>query len=492
MKRKTNTTILALLAAVCLPPGAFGQAVTNSASALINKLVEKGILTEQEAKDLVAETNITNAPSASKWKLSNTFKNIELFGDMRFRFEYRDALNAPNSGSRQEDYYRERFRYALRAGIRGDLFDDFYYGLRLETSSNPRSPWVTFADDSNPTPGAKNSDGINIGQVYLGWRPTDWYEMTVGKMPMPLYITPMVWDSDINPEGAVEKFKLSLSDRVDLFANFGQFIYQDTNPDYAIPSSDTFMLAWQMGANMKLAKDISFKVAPVVYNYTGVGAHNNSSSLLSAPYTGEGFRGLNYGPSGGFLSSPFTTNTANALRFNQNGINDLLILEVPAELNWKVGKYGARVFGDFAYNFLGDDRARAAATAAGPSLLPHAYTGENKAFQAGVGFGNLGLVYGQTSKKHTWEVRTYYQHVEQYALDVNLLDSDFFEGRANLEGIYSAVAYSITDGIIATIRYGYASRINPELGTGGNNLDIPVLNPIRNYHLLQLDLTWRF
>ena len=82
--------------------------------------------------------------------------------------------------------------------------------------------------------------------------------------------------------------------------------------------------------------------------------------------------------------------------------------------------------------------------------------------------------------------------MEQYAADVNLLDSDFFEGRANLQGVYAAFAYSITDAIIGTVRYGYAQSINSRLGTGGSNLDLPVLNPINNYNLVQLDLTWRF
>ncbi|HWI57358.1 MAG TPA: putative porin [Bacillota bacterium] len=462
------TCKLALITALASVAWA-AQAQTSSADALINKLVEKGILTEKEAKDLAAETIQTNQVSASKWKINDAIKQIGIYGDVRFRYEYRSADNAPGSGSSKDDYYRERFRYAVRVGIRGDLFDDFYYGLRVETSTNPRSPWVTFGDDSNPTPFAKNSDGINIGQVYLGWRPADWYEMTLGKMPMPLYVTSMIWDADLNPEGAVEKFKHSFGD-VDVFANFGQFLYQDSNPDHGIPSSDTFMLAWQVGANVKLPKDTAFKIAPVLYNYTGVG----SSAGLNQTFSGQGFRGLN-------------TNTAAA--FNQSGINDLLVFETPAEFNFKVGQYGARLFGDFAYNINGADRARAAARVAS---LPQAYTDENKAYQVGFGFGNLGLVYGQTSKKNTWEARTYWQHVEQYAADVNLLDSDFFEGRANLEGIYAAIAYSISDSVIGTVRYGYAHRINGNLGTGGNNLDLPVLNPINNYHLVQLDLTWRF
>jgi len=455
--------------------------VTNAQTSdpALNALVKKGFLTEQEAKDALADaqTNLVSGseeklPSASKWKISDAIKSIGLYGDLRFRYEYRGADNAPGSGASGDTYYRERFRYAVRVGLRGDLFDDFYYGLRVETSSNPRSPWVTFGDDTNPTPSDKTKDTIGIGQAYLGWRASDWLELTVGKMPMPLYVTPMIWDSDINPEGAAEKFKYSVGD-VDLFATFGQFMYQDSNPDNSIPSADTFLLAWQLGTTVKLAKDTTFKIAPVLYNYTGHGQNNG----LNQPFSGQGQNGLN----------------PNTPGYNQNGINDLLVLETPAEFNFKLGEHKARVFGDFAYNFSGDSRAQAAVGATAPDgNLPFAITGQNKAYQVGVGYGNLGLVYGQTAKKNTWEARVYWQHVEQYAADVNLLDSDFFEGRANLQGVYAAFAYSITDAIIGTVRYGYAQSINSRLGTGGNNLDLPVLNPINNYNLVQLDLTWRF
>ena len=467
-----KTWVIETLAIGALVAGALpAEAQSVSADALINKLVQKGILTEKEAQDLVAEAAATNRP-ASKWKISNAIKDVQLFGDVRFRYEYRGAENAPYSGSSENRYDRERFRYAVRVGIRGDLFDQFYYGLRLDTASNPRSPWITFGDDSNPTPSAKTSDGINIGQVYLGWRPTDWYEMTVGKMPMPLYTTPMVWDSDINPEGAVEKFKLSTGN-IDWFANLGQFMYQDTNPDHNLPSSDTFLLTWQVGASVKLANEVSLKAGPTIYNYIGSG----QTAGLNQPFSGEGLNGLNFNTNG----------------LNQNGINDLLVLELPVQLDFKIGSCPARVFGDFAYNIYGADRARAAVAATIPAARPpRVFSDETLAYQIGVAFGNLGLVYNQTSKKKTWEARAYWQHVEQYALDVNLLDSDFLEGRGNLEGIYSAFAYSLTDNIIGTVRYGYARRINQSLGTGGANPDLPNLNPINNYHILQLDLGMRF
>ncbi len=477
----------------------------STSDVLINKLEQKGILSADEAREMKVETaeedtNLINQLPASKWKLSDSIKSIGLYGDLRLRYEYRGVDNPSQAtGAEGDTYYRERFRYALRFGLRGDLYDDFSYGIRLETSSNPRSPWVTFADDTGKssttplsgTPSDKTSDELNIGQVYLGWHPTDWFEMTGGKMPMPLYTTPMVWDSDINPEGAFEKFKFTTGN-VDWFADFGQFDYMDPNPAYSFPSSDTFLLAWQVGANVRIARDVAFKVAPMLYTYTGrgnaptAGATPNPMSPYE-PFVGQGTAtGVNSG-------------------YNQAGINDLEILEIPWELDFKFDRsqLQGRLFGDVAYNLKGDDRARAAYAAGGPAAFPGvsaAATDQNLAYQVGLGFGNAGpvygptqgLVYGSTSKRGTWETRFYWQHIEQYSLDVNLIDSDFFEGRANLQGFYSAFAYSITDAIIGTIRYGYASQIKNQLGTGGNNLDLPGINPIKNYNLVQLDLTWRF
>ncbi|HEX7652497.1 MAG TPA: putative porin, partial [Verrucomicrobiae bacterium] len=371
----------------------------------------------------------------------------------------------------------------------------FSYGIRFETANNPRSPWDTFGNNTTggaATPSDKNSSGIYLGQAYLNWHPVDWYEMTVGRMPMPLYVTPLVWDSDINPEGAFEKFKYTTGN-FDWFADFGQFDYQNPSATTDELSGDTFLLAWQAGGVLHLNRNASFKVAPVVYTYTGSG----TASGINNPYVGQGSAGANIGVPGG----------SNVTGYNEEGINNLLVLEIPAEFDYKftngiTGALQARFFGDFAWNLQGNDRARAA-YGANPSAFPgmgHPVYGQDHAYQIGFGIGSAGpvygptqgLVYGSTSKRNTWEARCYWQRVEQYALDVNLMDSDFMEGRANLQGLYAAFAYSFTDAIIGTFRYGYANQINSRLGTGGNNLDLPGLNPIKYYNLVQCDLTWRF
>src|SRR5262249_718084 len=77
--------------------------------------------------------------------------------------------------------------------------------------------------------------------------------------------------------------------KLDLFANFGQFVYDDSNPEnplgsravnsatvggptgqkgQLIPNTDAFLLAWQVGARFNFPKSFYFQFAPTLYNYT--------------------------------------------------------------------------------------------------------------------------------------------------------------------------------------------------------------------------------
>ncbi len=519
----------------------------NTTDPLLDLFIKKGFVTQKEAEQVEAEaqslrTNETQMPSMppSRWEITKAIKKVELFGDVRLRYEDRSATDPAGN---QIDL--QRWRYAVRVGLRGDLFDHFYYGFRLDTSGNPRSSFVTLGTSasSGPYQGpfGKSNAGVNIGQVYLGWRPWDWLDLTVGKMPNPLYTTPMVWNGNISPEGFAERLKYSVG-AVDFFATFGQFLYADFNPEFAsanlglgvqpgAPASaagggqqtdNIFMFAWQSGFNYHITTNVSAKVAATLYNYTGLKASNGTtaeSPYFGDPYVGEGayyyyanggqyapgFSGYSPGttlklPNGGYGSLSFP--------FNQVGLNHLLVLEVPFELDFKISKLEAQIFGDFAYNLQGSQRAKDAANAyaqiINANLPPQgnavahsipAQTSDVKAYQIGVDLaseGGRGLVNGTASRRHAWEIRTYWQHVEQYALDPNLLDTDFFEGSENLEGIYVAAGYSFTDNLIATFRYGRAWRINDLLGTGGSGQDIPQINPINNYDIYQVDLTLRF
>ncbi len=282
----------------------------QDAGALLDLLVKKHLITDQEAEEVRADlTKEAAATSAGKWKLSTPITELELYGDARVRYEIRNGeTGSPNLvDPRRDTLQRNRARYRLRIGLRGQLTDDWFFGVRLETSTSPRSTNVTFGDDSGPF--GKSSDGMNVGQAYLGYTGFKDLKLTAGKVANPFVTTSMVWDGDINPEGMTEQYKhtfnislgggvasTSKDDKgvvtaveseprkmtIDLFANFGQFVYDDVNPDNPIghnglAHTDAFLLGWQVGAKINFTKDMYFQLAPTFYNYTGHGDSFNGA-----------------------------------------------------------------------------------------------------------------------------------------------------------------------------------------------------------------------
>jgi hypothetical protein len=476
--RQVSNRLAAVIGAGIIGFGAngFGQEVsTNEPAAnlstpdpVLSLLVEKGMITEQEAAKAQAQAEAmrTNEiselrDSQSQWKISKAVKNMELFGDVRLRYEGRKAAD-PNGGTIDLN----RLRFAIRIGLRGELFDDFYYGVRVETAANPRSPWVTFGSSSSSGsvsspyqgPFGKSNSSVGIGQAYLGWRPEPWFDVTLGQMPNPLFTTPMVWDSDLNPMGAAEHFKYNVGD-TEFFANFGQFLYADTNPTQTAPGyfnpltttsgSLPFLLAWQGGFDYHFTKKVDLKIGATLYNYT---AYHHDPPLTQTPlaystspgfnanYVGQGgIYGANNSSGGTYNYDNNPTSSSATAPFggfysDETGINDLLVVEIPFELNIKTDKLDYRVFGDYAQNLEGDQRAQAAYLDSNSQYFPQNQLGlipisspqthDDKAYQIGFAVANkdaLGMVYGTNSRKNGWEFRTYWQHVEQYSLDPNLM-----------------------------------------------------------------------
>ena len=117
----------------------------------MDTLIKKGILTEDEAKQIEAETaaeqtNTMSSMPISKWKMSDSIKSMQLFGDLRFRYEYRGVDNAPVQ--RRTLIIASGFVMLCVLAFAVIFLDDFSYGIRLETSNNPRSPWDTFGNNT--------------------------------------------------------------------------------------------------------------------------------------------------------------------------------------------------------------------------------------------------------------------------------------------------------------------------------------------------------
>src|SRR5262249_43452191 len=348
-----------------------------------------------DGKHYVEKSVPLEKSAADKWKLSTSITELELYGDVRLRYNYvggetksSGAVAPPGANVAGTNDWLERYRerYRIRLGLRGTLLDDWFFGARLETNANGRSTNVTMGDDtSTSSPGgggpfAKGSDTLYVGQAYAGYKGFPGFTFTGGRMPNPLVTTLMVWDPDINPEGLAEQWKHTFVFRaeppppqsyskdgkavvaskppepflkLDVFANFGQFVYDDQNPENQLgsvptttanggvqnfPTTYAFLLAWQVGARLNFPHNFYYQLAPTMYNYTGNG------DTFNIHYVG---------------GDPHLTN-ANSLATNQTGINSLLVFDMPVEFGWKAWGIPMRIFGDFATNLEGSERADAA------------------------------------------------------------------------------------------------------------------------------------
>ncbi len=92
--------------------------------------MKKRIITDQEAEEVRGElVKDVASTSAGKLKLSAPITEVELYGDMRVRYEARQGeTGEPNTLDRRNDTLRRsRERYRFRLGLRGTLADDWFF-----------------------------------------------------------------------------------------------------------------------------------------------------------------------------------------------------------------------------------------------------------------------------------------------------------------------------------------------------------------------------
>ena len=457
MNQRYQRTMTVIAAALLTGSAAFGQ----SGDAILDLLTKKGVITQREANDAREQLDKQNAETVeayNKVKVSSWVNSLQFYGDGRLRYEWRQGTgNAAGVGA-QDNADLDRFRYRLRVGLKGDFLENFSYGLRLETATKGNSANVTMGGNAlSGGPWAKSgNNAVEVGQFWAQYKASDWLTLVGGKMENPFITSPMIWDGDLSPEGFAQKVKFS-TDLVDYFLTLGEFTYLNTangNNTFRTVASgnDTWLMGAQAGGKVKFTKDMSLTVAPTLYVYV------NPLNLGATPAAGR----FNPTLAGGNIS----------------GVNNLTVLDIPAEFAIPVPviHQPGKLFGEFAVNTTANDRAARTTTWGG-------YGDQNIAYQ-------LGASIGASKKKHDWLVKAYWQHTELFALDPNLVDSDLFDGRLNMEGAVANAQYLFTDYLSLGVTYANAHAINANLpvltGTGD------MKGNLRNYNLFQADLVWKF
>ncbi|MES2181984.1 MAG: putative porin [Pseudomonadota bacterium] len=474
MNYKLHSLVAATLAGSVLM--GFGvNAMADSTFDLVQALVQKGVLTEEEALPLMKgrENDINLADKkvkkATKLSISDAVDSATLYGDIRVRYEDRSGSGYSTFSPAVVDAQRDRARYKLTLGVKTES-GDFYTDLALAMGANGRSDNATFGKPAQAN--IDDKEGLFVKRAMIGWKATDWLTLEAGRMNNPLYTTPMVWDADLNFEGLAEMVKYKVGD-ADLFFTAAQAQYQGDRKSYnGVPlvannnTVTTELFAFQGGGKYAFNENASAKAALTYTNYN----HNTGKAAFQP--------GLN-------------NTTGAALTSVGYGVNDLDTIEIPAEFNYMVASnIGMRLFGDYVNNLSGSDRANAACAA---SAALCGKGDDHTAWMLGLAIGSakdLKAFEGNKMAKGDWSARIWYQDVGAYAVDPNAVDSDYMDSRVNMKGTVFKAQYNIQDNVFANLAYGHATRKNGNLGTGGAAQDL-ALN-LNNFDLLQLDLTYKF
>lgn len=464
MTLKLRSIAAATTAALMLGFGA--NAFADSTYDLVQALVDKGILTEEEALPLLKgrEADIKTADEkvkkSTRLGISDVIDNATLYGDIRVRGEYRDGKDQQSPAVKDE---RTRGRYKLTFGIKTKA-DDFYSDLAFAMGPGGRSDNATFGGSN----GANNKETLYVKRAMVGWNVADWLAIEAGRVANPLYTTPMVWDGDLTFEGLVEKVNYSMGD-IDFFGNFVQSQYQGDRKNYSNSGGSRTtneILAFQGGAKFKISDTVSAKAA-----------------LTYTTFTNGNGNGSNFAPNAGNSATIFTG--------SGTSVNDIKTLELPAEIDFKTGgDISYKVFGDYVYNIDGSDR-KDAACVVNPAIC-NAGT-DDDAWLLGVGIDSKKA---KKAQKGDWNAKLWYQDVGVYALDPNAVDSDFFDSRVNMKGVVFKAEYALKDNVFVNFAAGHGERKNNDISAAGSTGDIAASSgaPINidKFNLYQLDMTYKF
>ena len=480
----------------------------QSDGALLDALVKKGVLSDQEAEDVRAdEAKDYGQTSASKLSISDHITNLKLYGDARYRFEYLDekpqnSTIAAGLGAGNHANTTDRYRYRVRVGADYTFTDKFKAGVELESSSAN--------DSSNQSIGAGyNKFSINVGLLYLQWNPTDWLTLTGGKQRNPLYTTDLVWDPDINPEGGSEQASwtfpidfgsdapVSNDPKVIVAPSAGpsdysltigvtalQGIYADNSENAVTPpagtgvadKTDVWQFVEQVPIQFNWNKDTYIKVAPGFDSYTG-GGNSGISGSIGGPISPAG--GAAFGGGG-------------ALAFvGPHAADHLQIFTAPGEVDWKSWDIPFKAYWDFAWNtegkarvqdvYLGNHGGNSVPGAATPVLTAGNILAQrqNQALGDDVAWV-AGLQVGQNKKKGDWSIKGDFRQVGLGAIDPNLNDSDWGDSFLNQQGVKISSTYNFTDFLTGTFTYINTWDVKNGLFDGTNGQSIAGLPIVSN------------
>ena len=409
-------------------------------------------------------------------KTASWADRVEPFADIRVRYEVDTYpigndntgsfpnFNVINSGEPFDvsgtefspqynvDQERQRARLRFRLGAEMDLDDAFSLGFRVGTGqdNSPVSSNQTLGRAGNGQGGNFSKYQLWLDRAFIAWEPNEQFKFTVGRFDNPFFSTTTMWSEDIGFDGLALQLHQKGRDGFRPYVTAGVFPVFNTDLNFAtnqpakFESIDKWLYGAQLGADVKLTKELNAKLGVAYYHF------QNIEGQLSDPYTpltkadagntdgtrpafaqkGNTYRPLrdivpsvinNFGTSQQYqyfgLATPFEVLTATG-RINYDGWEPLRVALV----------------GDYAKNlaFEGDAINAVATNNRGPNGADGAlgvFEGSDTAWYVSLMVGDAAL-----DKRGRWNAFSGYRYVGSDAVVDGFNDQDFGGGGTNVKG----------------------------------------------------------
>ena len=444
--KKFRFTALAAGAAAAALCGVDAQA--QSSDALLDKLVDKGILSVKEANELREEMDAGFRKSYQvKSGMPEWVTALKINGDFRGRYEMFESNN--------DDFVdRSRYRYRLRLGMVATFNDNFEAGLRLTSSEqaggfggDPISGNTTMQDN-----GSKKF--IFLDLAYGKWNFLNSKELasaiTIGKMENPFVFSDAVFDADYTPEGAGYNFTYRPNDVHALKLNAGAFVLDEIGGTHLDPWLYGGQVRWDAAWSKAIATTVGAGMLNIVESQS---LTTNAIPAVNRGNTRDGVAG----------APP-------SVHFNPVIVDAAFTFTLEEGPFLYSSPFPIRLAGEYMNNIAADDRE----------------TG----WQAGITFGKAG-------KKGLWEVSYRYKHLEGDSWFEEFVDSDFgayyggtwpnsgagagYGAGTNVRGHIGKFSYSPFDALTLSATY-FRTWLIDEFPAGENT----------SMHRLQVDALLKF
>lgn len=387
------------LFALLLTPKVYAGEIT----VLMDKLVQKGVLTPLEAQIIADETTaqVSKEIAAGKaYSVPAWVQKIKFKGDLRVRYQHENKYNSAG-----EEYTRDRGRYRFRLGATAKVSSGVQVGFGLATGGNDQRSTNETMDNTFSTA------DIRIDYAYFKWKlfGGDLYGGKFKRKPILWQATDLMWDGDVNPEGFAYSINKGIGSKLNFFANTGAFLLDEEKKNSADDTeNDPIMTFVQPGIKLKLTDKVSLKAALALYRMDGVKGN------LFHDDDGE--------------SAETNTLEDGGLKYEYNVINPSLQLDIKKPFGNSLPIKYLAFFGEYVNNPDPDDN--------------------NTGYALGFKFGDK-----KVKKPGNWQVKYIYRKLEKDAWLDTLPDSDAYGGKTGVKGHEVALTYAIKKNLLFGLDY---------------------------------------